>query len=105
MSFTFENEMKKLKNIMEEQTMSEKQKIYVLKYNEHSIDGMFITAWKKISVRAESLDKAISIGNKHFADNKNIKYREFVCDSSYIGFTEFYGELPVINVDQNGVNK
>jgi len=105
MDLSLDDELKKIKKNMEPGSDSKKQKIYVLKYNEHDKYGTIVTGWKRISVRAETLDDAIAIGNKHFADNKNIKYREYVCNSTYAGFTEFYGDLPVINVNQNGVNK
>jgi hypothetical protein len=104
MTFTFENEMKKLTNKLEE-SVADKQKIYVLRYNEYSLDGMFVTAWKKVSIRSDNLDQAKEIGNHHFKDNKNIKFRECICTSNDVGFNEFYGDVPVINVNQNGVNK
>ena len=104
MTFTFENEMKKLTNKLEE-SVADKQKIYVLRYNEYSLDGMFVTAWKKVSIRSDKLDQAKEIGNNHFKDNKNIKFRECICTSNDVGFNEFYGDVPVINVNQNGVNK
>ena len=104
MTFTFENEMKKLTNKLEE-SVADKQKIYVLRYNEYSLDGMFVTAWKKVSIRSDNLDQAKEIGNNHFKDNKNIKFRECICTSNDVGFNEFYGDVPVINVNQNGVNK
>lgn len=104
MTFTFENEMKKLTNNLEE-SVADKQKIYVLRYNEYSLDGMFVTAWKKVSIRSDNLDQAKEIGNDHFKDNKNIKFRECICTSNDVGFNEFYGDVPVINVNQNGVNK
>jgi hypothetical protein len=104
MTFTFENEMKKLTNKLEE-SVADKQKIYVLRYNEYSLDGMFVTAWKKVSIRSDNLDQAKEIGNDHFKDNKNIKFRECICTSNDVGFNEFYGDVPVINVNQNGVNK
>ena len=105
MDLSLDDELKKIKENMESGSDSKKQKIYVLKYNEHDKYETTVTGWKKISVRAETLDDAIAIGNKHFADKKNIKYREYVCNSNAVGFTEFYGDLPVINVNQNGVNK
>ena len=104
MTFTFENEMKKLTNKLEE-SVADKQKIYVLRYNEYSLDGMFVTAWKKVSIRSDNLDQAKESGNDHFKDNKNIKFRECICTSNDVGFNEFYGDVPVINVNQNGVNK
>lgn len=104
MTFTFENEMKKLTNKLEE-SVADKQKIYVLRYNEYSLDGMFVTAWKKVSIRSDNFDQAKEIGDNHFKDNKNIKFRECICTSNDVGFNEFYGDVPVINVNQNGVNK
>lgn len=104
MTFTFENEMKKVTNKLEE-SVADKQKIYVLRYNEYSVDGMFVNAWKKVSIRSESFDEAKKIGDDHFKDNRNIKFRECICTSNDIGFSEFYGDVPVINVNQNGVNK
>lgn len=105
MKFTFENELKKINQMFEEKPMTVKQKIYVLRYNEYSLDGMFVNAWKKISIRSESLDQAKIIGDEYFKKNKNMKFRECICTSNDIGFNEFYGNVPVINVNKNGVNK
>jgi hypothetical protein len=105
MDLSLDDELKKMKDTLKPGSDSKKQKIYVLRFNEYDDHETVVTGWKKISVRAETLDDAIAIGNKHFADKKNIKYREYVCNSTYAGFTEFYGDLEVINVNQNGVNK
>lgn len=104
MTFTFENEMKKLTNNLEE-SVTQKQKIFVLKYNEYSVDGMFIKAWKKIGVRTSDLDQAKIIGSNHFKNNRNIKFTEFICTSDDKRFNDFYSDVPIINVNLSGVNK
>lgn len=98
------SEMSKMHDIMNEDKIAEKQKIYILKYNKIGIDRVILAGFEIIGVRAKDSVIAKFIGDEYFKGRSDIKFHDFICDSSEVTF-QFYSDIPVINVNQNGVNK